>query len=213
MPTCRRKGVNATMTATKTMKVLAMKRGHDSFHRERKDQKAEELIQRFYSVQTVVFPIKSLYRLPFPGVAAQTLYHPHLRQDTFLKEEFHYLRAPVIGTRAVIDNFDCSFECLSCPLCYSYNLAASQGADGKFWCELLSSDKYSHPGNYSGNQSSHYFVAMVILRTSFFTQFISLLVIQSYKKNFTVYTSDASLLNSLYSKFQWIRHQEYQDTN
>ena len=171
MPTCRRKGVNATMTATKTSKDLAMKRGHNNFHRERKDQKAEELILSFYSVQNVVFPIKSLYRLPFPGVAAETLYHPHLRQDTFLKDEFHSLGAPVIGTRAVIDNFDCSFECLSSPLCYSYNLAASQGADGKLWCELLSCDKYNHPGNYSGNQSSHHFVAKVMLRISFFTQF------------------------------------------
>ena len=60
MPTCSIKRVNATMTATKTSKDLAMKRGHNNFIRERKDQKAEELILRFYSVQTVVFPIKSL---------------------------------------------------------------------------------------------------------------------------------------------------------
>ncbi|XP_015756851.1 PREDICTED: uncharacterized protein LOC107336295 [Acropora digitifera] len=94
-----------------------------------------------------------------PGAAAETLYHPHLRQDIFLKDEFHYLSTPVIGTRKVIDGFDCSFKCLSSPLCYSYNLAASRGPDGKLWCELLSFDKYSHPGNYSGNQSSHHFVA------------------------------------------------------
>ena len=125
---------------------------------------AEELIQlRFYSVLTIGFQLKVFIYFTCPGVAAETLYHPHLRQDIFLKDEFHYLSTPVIGKRKVIDGFDCSFKCLSSPLCYSYNLAASRAADGKLWCELLSSDKYSHPRNYSGNQSSHHFVAKVIM--------------------------------------------------
>ncbi|XP_074622172.1 uncharacterized protein LOC141880584 isoform X4 [Acropora palmata] len=120
---------------------------------------AEQLTLRLYSVQTIGFQVKVFNYLTSPGVAAETFYHPHLRQDVFLKDEFHYLSTPVIGRREVIDGFDCSFKCLSSPLCYSYNLAASRAADGKLWCELLSSDKYSHPGNYSGNQSSHHFVA------------------------------------------------------
>ncbi|XP_044167696.1 uncharacterized protein LOC122947268 [Acropora millepora] len=93
------------------------------------------------------------------GVAAETLYRPHFRQATFLKDEFHYLSTTVIGRREVINDLGCSFKCLSSALCYSFNLAASRAADGKLWCELLSSDKYSHPRNYSGNQSSHHFVA------------------------------------------------------
>ena len=125
-------------------------------------------------MQTVVFPLKSLYYVLFLGVAAETLYHPHFRQATFLKDEFHYLSTPVIGRREVIGGFDCSFKCLSSPLCYSYNLAASRAADGKLWCELLSSDKHSHPRNYSGNQSSHHFVAKVILIIFYFTQFFFL---------------------------------------
>ena len=142
---------------------------------------AEQLTLRLYSVQTIGFQVKVFNYLTSPGVAAETFYHPHLRQDVFLKDEFHYLSTPVIGRREVIDGFDCSFKCLSSPLCYSYNLAASRAADGKLWCELLSSDKYSHPGNYSGNQSSHHFVAKVILRISCLTQFFSLLSCRSHK--------------------------------
>ena len=133
-------------------------------------------------MQTIGFQVKVFNYLTSPGVAAETLYHPHLRQDVFLKDEFHYLSAPVIGRSEVIDGFDCSFKCLSSPLCYSYNLAASRGPDGKFWCELLSFDKCSHPGNYSRNQSSHHFVAKVKLRISYLiTQCFSFLSCRSHK--------------------------------
>ena len=35
-----------------------------------------------------------------------------------------------------------------CPL---INMAAFKGADGKLWCELLSSDKYRDSANHKGN--------------------------------------------------------------
>ena len=55
------------------------------------------------------------------------------------------------------DVFDCTFECLSNHLCFSVNLAASKGADGKLWCELLSSDKYRNFTEFKGNNSAHHF--------------------------------------------------------
>ena len=66
------------------------------------------------------------------------LYHPELRQDVYIKEEYHYLSVPKVGTFTVYDNLDCAFKCLRNPSCLSINLAASKGADGKLWCELLS---------------------------------------------------------------------------
>jgi len=60
-----------------------------------------------------------------------TLYHPDLRQDVFIKEEYHYLNVPMVGRYTVFDIFDCTFECLTNPSCLSLNLAASKGADGK----------------------------------------------------------------------------------
>ncbi|KAL9954496.1 hypothetical protein ACROYT_G042044 [Oculina patagonica] len=58
------------------------------------------------------------------------------------------------------DDFDCTFECLRNSLCFSVNLAASEGDDGKLWCELLSSDKYHSANEYTENESSHHFAIM-----------------------------------------------------
>ena len=71
--------------------------------------------------------------------------------------ELHYLNVTKIGMLAVNDSFDCTFECLRRPLCVSVNLAASAGADGKLWCEALSSDKYRNSLEFRGNDSSHHF--------------------------------------------------------
>ena len=84
-------------------------------------------------------------------------YHPDFNQDVFIKDEFHVLNVSGIGTSTVYDIFDCTFECLSNPSCLSLNLAASERADGKRWCELLSSNKYINPGAYKENKSSHHF--------------------------------------------------------
>ena len=95
-----------------------------------------------------------------------TLYHPDLRQDVFIKDEYHYLNVPRVGTYTVYDIFDCTFECLRNPSCLSLNLAASKGADGKLWCELLSSVKYSNPEEYKRNETSHHFSVKVGFTTN-----------------------------------------------
>ena len=84
-----------------------------------------------------------------------------VRQHVFIKEDFHYLNVPRIGIFTVYDSFDCTFECLSNPSCFSLNLAAYKSLDGKLWCELLSSDKYRNSTEYSGNKSSHHFAVKV----------------------------------------------------
>ncbi|KAL9954494.1 hypothetical protein ACROYT_G042042 [Oculina patagonica] len=78
----------------------------------------------------------------------------------YLKDEFHYLNVPGIGSIKAYDDFDCTFKCHRNPLCFSVNLAASKGADGKLWCELLSSDKYNNSDEYRENKSSHHFAMM-----------------------------------------------------
>ena len=89
--------------------------------------------------------------IPFSSYSSRTF-----RRRTFIKHEFHHLNVPLAGTAAVFDEFDCTFECLSNPLCFSVNLAASKGAHGRLWCELLSSDKYRNSTEYEGNKSSHH---------------------------------------------------------
>ena len=102
-----------------------------------------------------------------------------VRQHEFIKNEFHYLNVPRVATSTVHDVFDCTFECLSNPLCFSVNLAASKGASGKLWCELLSSDKYRNSTEYQGNKSSHHFAIKVgnTENTCFFFLFPVIIII------------------------------------
>ena len=80
-----------------------------------------------------------------------------VRQHVFTKQEFHYLNVSRVGAFTVYDIFDCTIQCLTNPLCFSVNLATSKGANGKLWCELLSSDKFRNFTQYKGNKTSHHF--------------------------------------------------------
>ena len=90
------------------------------------------------------------------------LYHPEFRQAFFIRDEIHYLDVPRVGTYIVHGIFDCTFKCLNNPSCLSLNLAAFKQADGKLWCELLSSEKYSKPEEYKRNDTSHHYSIKVI---------------------------------------------------
>ena len=57
-------------------------------------------------------------------------------------------------------------------------MAAFEGADGKLWCELLSSDKYRNAENFKENISWHHFSIMVRM---IFRLFFSM----EMKSNFT----------------------------
>ena len=78
------------------------------------------------------------------------------RQDIFSQDDYHYLNVPVVGSFTVDNTFDCTLKCLRNPCCFSVNLAAYRGANGKIWCELLSSEKHSNPEKYKRNQTSHH---------------------------------------------------------
>ena len=100
-------------------------------------------------------------------------------------DEFHYLNVPRVGTFTAYDEFDCTFKCLRNHLCFSVNLAASNGrADGKLWCELLSGDKFSNSENYNRNSSSHHFSNMVVF---LFVLFFSTTCISNTRDNVSSY--------------------------
>ena len=85
-----------------------------------------------------------------------------LKQRLFSKDELHHLNVTRVGKLTVSDLLDCIVECLKNALCLSINMAAFKGAEGKLWCELLSSDKYRDMKNYKENMSSHHFSILVI---------------------------------------------------
>ena len=90
-----------------------------------------------------------------------TSFSQTFKQRQFSKDEFHYLNVTPVGSFTAYDTFDCTFECLSNPLCFSFNLAASKGEDGKLWCDLLSSDRYRSFREYNENTTSHHFFTAV----------------------------------------------------
>ena len=93
------------------------------------------------------------------------------RQRLFLKHEFHYLHVPMIASGTAYDDFDCTLACLRNPMCLSVNMAAPNGSNENLWCELLSSDKYSSPYDYTENKSSHHFAIMVGFIDDFLIRF------------------------------------------
>ena len=93
--------------------------------------------------------------LPHPKDTYSTL--QSVRQQTFVKDKFHYLNVSQFGTFTVYDIFDYTFECLGSCSRLSVNMAAFKGANGELWWELLSSDKYRNSTEYEGNKSSHHF--------------------------------------------------------
>ncbi|XP_068682489.1 uncharacterized protein [Montipora foliosa] len=107
------------------------------------------------------FVLFSVIREGTRAVGLNTWYHPHVPQDVFVRDDSHYLNVSRVGTHTVADVFDCTFECLSHPSCLSFNLAASRGADGKLWCELLSSDRYRDPDEFRINATSHHFSVQI----------------------------------------------------
>ena len=101
----------------------------------------------------------------FPGTNAfqpdGTSVSQTVKQRQFSRDEFHYLNVTRVESFAVYDIFDCIFECLSNPLCFSFNFATSKGKDGRLWCDLLSSDKYRDFSKYNDNRTSHHFFTVV----------------------------------------------------
>ena len=115
---------------------------------------------------TVKARLKHIFLVEFDN-----LFHPNhdVRQDFFIKEEYHYLNVSQVGRFTVYDNLDCTFECLGNPFCLSKNLAAYKGADGTLWCELLSSEKFRKHEEYKRHNSWHHFFVKVHYRSVFFT--------------------------------------------
>ena len=83
------------------------------------------------------------------------------KQGLFSVGDCHYLKVPSVETSTAYDDFECILKCMRNPMCFSVNLAAFKGADGKLWCELLSSDKYRNFIEYKRSKTSHHFAFMV----------------------------------------------------
>jgi len=107
----------------------------------------------------------SIFKLNFLAAGANVLENEgnsHTFRSRLLSvDELHYLDVPKVETIRVFGDFDCNFRCLNNPLCFSVNMATTKDLSGKFWCQLLSSDKYSHAKNFMESKSWRHFSIMV----------------------------------------------------
>ena len=118
----------------------------------------------YFSFLLILLSPSSLKYFPFFFLGANisdTALSQIFKRSLFSVEEFHYLNVPRVGIFTTYDDFHCTLNCLNNALCFSVNMAASKRADGKLWCELLSSDKYRNSTEYRRNQSSHHLTMMV----------------------------------------------------
>ena len=73
--------------------------------------------------------------------------------------DLHYrLEVPKITSSLVGDQFDCPFNCIGEPKCYSFNQAAYPDSNGLFLCELLATNKYNATASQlQENASFHHY--------------------------------------------------------
>ena len=75
----------------------------------------------------------------------------------FMMNEFSYLNITSVGRNLIQEEDDCTFACLKIPSCFSYNMANFPDVNGKFLCELLSSDKYNNSDKFITSKEFHHF--------------------------------------------------------
>ena len=71
--------------------------------------------------------------------------------------EFSYLNITSIGRNLIQKEGECAFACLNIASCFSYNMASFPDVNGKFLCELLSSDKYNNSDKFITSKEFHHF--------------------------------------------------------
>lgn len=109
---------------------------------------------------------KCIFTLDFLATGANILERESdsshtVRSRLLSVDELHYLDVPIVETIRAFNDFDCNFRCLNNPLCFSVNLATSKDLNGKFRCQLLSSDKYTNAKDFMKSKSWHHFSIMV----------------------------------------------------
>ena len=76
--------------------------------------------------------------------------------DNFATHKFRYLNGTPLLSASVKEPRECGKLCVDHSPCFSTNLAAFRGQDGKMICELLPSDKYNNPDKFIDNATFHH---------------------------------------------------------
>ena len=88
-----------------------------------------------------------------------------LRFASYMRNSFHRLEGEVITSKSGASAWDCQFDCLVHPACFSFNAAANPDEKGLTLCELLSTDKFNSSDKFRENLQFHHYSLHVSLMT------------------------------------------------
>lgn len=109
----------------------------------------------FMSRAFAVFPQGNLYR----DLKRQIVF------GNFRLDQHHKLISTKVASSFVKDIFDCTFSCISEPMCKSFNIEASPNSNSLHLCELLDSDKHRASGNeFQASSDFHHYSPWVSLK-------------------------------------------------
>lgn len=81
-----------------------------------------------------------------------------LSYENFEVHKFQHLKGSLLGSScAVVQAIECNFLCVDSPSCVSLNIALSPNENGKFRCELLSTDMFRNPDKLTVSQQFHHY--------------------------------------------------------
>ena len=81
-----------------------------------------------------------------------------LSYANFEAQKFQHLQGPVLNFSCeVVQANECNFVCIDSPPCVSLNIALSPNENGKYRCELLSTDMFRSPEKLTVSQQFHHY--------------------------------------------------------
>ena len=84
--------------------------------------------------------------------------HHGVSYANFEAHKFQHLQGSLLDSSCeVVQANECTFLCVESPSCVSLNIALSPNENGKFGCELLSTDMFRSPDKLTVSQHFHHY--------------------------------------------------------
>ena len=114
-----------------------------------------------------------LLLLVFEDSAPEQSFHrgPERSHANYIKHPRVFLDVSPIAIKRVLDALHCAMQCSRNERCLSFNFRVKPGADNKFDCRLLATNKYScAPHLLKSTKEFDYFTILVSILASFFNE-------------------------------------------
>ena len=121
---------------------------------------------------TSYYVLLKILRILLFSQQRQTFWNMMIRFSRFCSQWTSFItsmRLELDHLLTAYDEFDCALRCLRNPNCLSVNLASYKDANGKLWCELLSSNSHGNSPEYRENKTSHHLFLLAMVGSVLFS--------------------------------------------